>query len=259
MSLHDAWARITPLEMLFSSSDAAQDFLATVAEEAEGRGAMPEIPHSFITMATTSDFIASIAGEGAPDAEIQRVSALAYHVVNFHRLEGRLYFLDTAVSRYLTGGVPGAAAPLPSRAGYVQLPQHLFWLENGESVPESVDGIFWTVTGDGVLHSLVVTNVRPDGTGAGVVPLPEAPVASAAEWLDVDARGDGADFATALPGGDLDQLYGLSSSGEVLKLLARLFAYLHAVPDAAATGSVPAEAETPRPTALPHLLVRLRA
>lgn len=259
MSLHDAWARVTPLEMLFSSPDATRDFLAGVAEEAEGRGALPELPHSFVTMATTSDFISSVAGEGASDAEIQRVSALAYHVVNFHRLDGRFYFLDTAASRYLTGGAPAAVAPLPARAGYAQLPQHLFWLENGDSAPESVDGFFWTVTGDGVLHSLVVTNVRPDGTGAGVVPLPEAPAASSAEWLDVEARGDGNDFATAIPGGDLDRLYGLSSSGEVLKLLARLFAYLHAVPDAASTGSVPADAEAPRPSALPHLVIRLRA
>lgn len=259
MSLHDAWARITPLELLLPSAEVARALLEAVEEEAEGRGASPEVPHSFVTMGTTSDFIKSVAGSDASDEEVQRVSALAYHVVNFHRLEGAVYLLDTAVSRYLTGGVPGPSAPAPARAGYLQLPQHLFWLEDGDSAPESVDGVFWTATTDGVLHTLVVTNVRPDGSGLGIVPVPEAPLAASAEWLDISARPEGPDFSSALPGGELDQLYGVASSGEVLKLLARVFAYLEAVPAGVSEGATPPEAETPRPTALPYSIIRLRA
>lgn len=259
MSLHDEWARVTPIELLFRSAEDERTLLDAIEEEVQGRGASPELPHSFVTMGSTAAFVSSVAGPEASDEEIQRVSALAYHAVNFRRLDGRLYLLDTAASRYLVGGVPGGAAPLPTRAGYLQLPQHLFWLEDPSAAPESIDGIFWTATSDGVLHTVVVTGVRADGSGVGVVPLPEAPLAATDEWLDVTGRPDGEDFATSLPGSDLDRLYGVASSGEVLKLLARLFAYVHAVPDALLEGRTPDDAESPRPTSLPWSLIRLHA
>lgn len=258
MSLHDGWARITPVELLFPTADAAREVLEAVEEEVEGRGARPDVPHSFVTMGSATAFVSSVAGPDATDEEVQRVSALAYHVINHLRLSGEIFFLETAATRYLVGGVPGETAPLPGRSGYLQLPQHLLWLESGEAGPESVDGVFWTATEEGVLHTLVVTNVRPDGAGLGIVPLPEAPLDASADWLDVSARPDGEDFSTAIPGGDLDQLYGVASSGEVLKLLARFFAYLHAVPEARGDGVVPADAEAPRPTTLPFSLIRLR-
>jgi len=54
----------------------------------------------------------------------------------------------------------------------------------------------------------------------------------------VDARGDGSDFHNAMPGAEIDALYLFSTSGEVLKLLARFFAYARAVPEALVEGEL---------------------
>ena len=72
----------------------------------------------------------------------------------------------------------------------------------------------------------MVTGIRPDRPGLGVIPLPPAPLNDAPIWLDLEARGTENDFSASLPGGELDGLYGVSTAGEVFKLLARIFAYI---------------------------------
>jgi hypothetical protein len=88
--------------------------------------------------------------------------------------------------------------------------------------------------------------------------------------------GGGEDFGTTLPGGELDGLYSLTASGEVLKLAARLFAYERAVPGAvekhlppsdghavtedggADEGNGKGEGRGPEPSRLPYRKVVLR-
>ena len=48
--------------------------------------------------------------------------------------------------------------------------------------------------------------------------------------LDTPIRSPGPDFATTLPGGELEELYSFVAAGEVLKLVARLFARVRADP-----------------------------
>jgi hypothetical protein len=98
------------------------------------------------------------------------------------------------------------------------------------------------------------------------VPLPEAPTADASDWLGLDARGDGRDFASDLPGAELDVLYSVASSGEILKLLSRFWAYVGVVPEAAercppmpevAAGDEGSQNAGPEPSALPYTRVTL--
>jgi hypothetical protein len=42
-------------------------------------------------------------------------------------------------------------------------------------------------------------------------------------WADLDARPDGQDFATTLPGGELDRLYSIETAGELLRLASLCF------------------------------------
>ena len=152
----------------------------------------------------------------------------------------------------------------PESAGYVQLPQHLFWMDGSEGkAPESVDGLFWFVPKTDVIHVLPITGVLLDQPGFTALALPEAPLGDAQQWLDADMRGTGTDYASSLPGHDLDRLYSVESAGEVLKLLARFFAYLESTPaareDVAGGGRHESPRKGPRPSALPYARVRAMA
>jgi hypothetical protein len=117
-----------------------------------------------------------------------------------------------------------------------------------------VDGIFWFASAQGVLHVLPITGVRPDGPGFNAVPLPDAPLQDAPQWMDAAMRGSADDYRSVLPGHDLDGLYSVETAGEVLKLLARFFALCEST-----TGLHPAGAEDvptgPRPSALAYTRV----
>jgi hypothetical protein len=76
--------------------------------------------------------------------------------------------------------------------------------------------------------------------------------------MGVDARGDGSDFSSSMPGGDIDTLYAFRTAGEVLKLLARFFAYAVSVP-LALQGIAPdaSDRDGPQPSSLPFTRVSL--
>lgn len=261
MSLHDGYARTTPWELAFESADAARDFVAAVAEEAAGRGADPELLEAFLTMGSVDHFIRGLEGAEEHDGALVRFGGLAFHAYHFTNAGCPVYLLSVHATRYLVEGVPTGEPEPPAASGYLQLPQHLFWAggSSTEGAPESIDGLFWTTTSSGVLHTLMVTGMRPDRPGIGVVPLPAAPLADASTWLDIDARGDSLDFSASLPGGELDHLYGVVTAGEVFKLLARFFAYAGSVPGALAGMSPHTDTGTPPPSSLPYTRVGLSA
>ncbi len=258
MSLHDAYARTTPFEFLFDDAEEAGSLSAAVAEEAAGRGIDDASPHAFVTMGVVTEFIRRIEGDDAPAEAIHPYGALAFQAVHFERAGRPVYLLSTHAARYLVDGAAGDdPAPVES-AGYLQLPRHLFWLEDqGGGPPQSVDGIAWTTataseSGADVLHVLLATGLLADRSALQVVPLPEAPLADRVEWLMVRARreGEGEDFANPMPGAELDGLCLFATAGEVLKLLARFFAYARATPQALEPGALGPHAAQP-PTGEP--------
>jgi hypothetical protein len=195
---------------------------------------------------------------------MHQYASLAYLAYQFHRAGRPLWLLRTGAARFLVDGSPGQEPPsLPAPAGYLQLPQHLFWVEpTPDGPPESVDGFFWYRSAHDVLHVLMAMGIREDRAGLGVVPVADAPWGDAGRWLDASVRPDGDDFATTLPGGDLEGLYSLETAGEALKLLARAFAYVDRYPDAVVPRE-PLDPEKSRegapPSRLPYRLVTLEA
>lgn len=265
MSLHDSYARITPTELMFPDEKRAQQLSEEVAEEAAGRGADPTDLASFLTMGAATAFITELA---ASEEELAaRYGPAAFHAHHFVERGSALYLLEAPALRYLVEGAPsteGGNLGPPALAAYVQLPRHLVWVRGEDEIPASVDGVFWTVGANSGLHVLVATGVRGDGSGFDVLPLPEAPLADVQAWLDVDGRGDGTDYSSSLPGAELDQLYEIRTAGEVLKLLARLFAYLNTAGDASPVSSEPelrgdskSDPTAPRPSRFPYIPVRL--
>ena len=64
------------------------------------------------------------------------------------------------------------------------------------------------------------------------------------------------DFSSQLPGGELDQLHALETSGEVLKLLARFFAYVSSMQGAVEKMSPSTKDQAdPVPSTLPFFRV----
>lgn len=259
MALHDRYARRTPFELAFPDRTRAERLAEEASEEAEARGVDPHHPQMFATLGSVGAFLAELRDPEAPPEAVHRYAALAFHGVAFARAGYPLYLLSTDAARALVAAAPEGETKPPARAGYLQLPQHLFWVESGveDEVPESVDGLFWTLTSDDTLHTLLVTGVRPDRPGVGVIPVPEAPMADAPSWLGASVRGpdEGADFESAIPGADIDGLYGIRTAGEPLKLLARVFAAIADRPGRVErrqpAGPTPGVTEAPEPGPTP--------
>lgn len=230
MSLHDAYARTTPFEIAFPDEGALERLTTEVLEEASARGLDPSHLGAFVTLGAVAEFVHALRPEQDPSgAALHPYGALVFHALHFQRAGRPVYLLETAVARELVEDVPGGEPRVPTTAGYLQLPQHLFWMDGwGDGAPESVDGLFWSASESDVLHVLPVAGVLPERPGFRALPLPEAPMDDAPGWLEAQMRQGGDDFASSLPGHDLDRLYAVETAGEVLKLLGRFFAYLDA-------------------------------
>jgi hypothetical protein len=269
VSLHDAYARRTPYELVFPDARVIGDLSVAVAEEAGDRGLDDTDLDPFMRLEAVGGVLQSLRPEDAPPETLLPFIALIYHSLHFFRAGSPMWLVDTATVRRLvgtpSGGGVGATPSPPARAGYLQVPQHMVWIVNGEGDrPESLDGFFWTTSEAGRLHVLSISGVLPDRPGFGASPLPPAPLADATSWLDAPGRPGGDDFRSSLPGADLDELVEVRTAGEVLKILARFFAHVAGeVGPASPVGQVDmahgmGPGPAPRPSVLPHVRVTSR-
>ncbi len=246
MPVHDAYARLTPFEIAFP--DGAERLVRTVLEESDVRGDPGDV-RTFLTSPAVGAVLEELRADGTGTDRVRSFGMLAYHAFHFARAGKPVLLVETSVARRLTEGPGVGDEPrLPSEAGYLQLPQHLFWAPCAGGSPESVDGFFWTRAPHGMLRLLLAMGVRRDRPGLVVAPVADAPWRDAAQWVDARARPEGADFASSMPGSEIEGLHGLESAGEVLKLLARVLAYVQRVPSALVAGR-PGEAPPEGPPA----------
>jgi hypothetical protein len=259
VSLHDQYARLTPFEIAFPDPARLAELSAEVDRESAERGARDAGPEAFMTLVAASDFVRGLRPDDAPAETLIPLGALVFHCVHFLRSGCPLYLLDAVATRRIIAATPHGVPDPPVRAAYLQLPQHLVWMSTAPGGrPESLDGMFWTTAGDGTLHVLPISGLRPDRPGFGAVPLPPAPLADAATWLDAIVRPTGEDFRSTLPGAELDGLHAVEAAGEVLKLLARFFALASSEPHALEhTAPRRGEVAGPRASGLPYTHVAL--
>jgi hypothetical protein len=266
MAVHDAYLRRTPFELIFPDSGAADRFVDDVTAQARRADADPGQRQVFLSLpAVAAELRRLQPDEPRPEARVD-YAMLLYHAFRFAEAGEPVLLVSEATVRRLVeneeaGGDADDAAPggtpaveLPAPAGYAQFPRNLFWIQSSPDVPaEAVDGFFWSLGGDGLLRVLLAAGLREDRPGLAVVPIPEAPWADASGWVGVRVRSDGDDFATTLPGGELEGLHSFAVAGEVLKLVARLFASMQASTDvAAAVTEAPLEGGEPPPSTLPY-------
>jgi hypothetical protein len=254
MPLHDQYARLTPYEVAFPDPTRLDALAAAVDEEASRRSIDPTGLDAFLGLGAVGELLAELHGEETPRVALLEHGTLAFHALRLRRAGTPIYLLSTAAARRLVEAVPTAAPKPVTSAGYLQLPQHLFWTSVAGAAPESVDGAFWTVA-EARLHILPVTGMRPDRPGFGTLSVPDAPIAHAADWLRATVREGGNDYGSDLPGAQLDGLYAIRSVGEILKLMARFFAHVAERPATPGRAPEVVAAGAPRPSALPFVRV----
>ncbi|MBT8397608.1 MAG: hypothetical protein HKO65_10245 [Gemmatimonadetes bacterium] len=255
MPIHDAYARVTPYELLLPTEGFADERFPLIQQEAKEREADLFDPERFALLSEAGAILREIRGEGDDPQLIHQFGILLFHAFHFWK-EGLPFFqLETGAVRYLVKAGPeggGWAASLPGLAGYVQLPQHLMWVPGGEGVqPESVDGFFWSAPESDGLSVLIVMGIRKDRPGLSVVPLPTLPLSAAGEWAGMTVRPDGNDFGSSVPGAELENLYALEAGAEAIKLAMRVFWYLDTFPASVARGNpAPEGSDGPVPSRL---------
>ena len=268
MPIHDAYARVTPYELLLPNEDFAEERFPLIRSEAKERGGSLADPDSFLLLSEAAMALREVREEDDAAEMVQRHGALLFQAFHFWEAGHPLLLLDAQVVRFLVENGPeeGAWVPaLPGAAGYVQLPQHMFWAASGVGeAPESLDGIFWAAPAGENLTILVVMGIRKDRPGLAVVPLPTLPLAAATPWASMPVRPEGVDFSTDLPGAELEGLYAIEAGGEAVKLAMRIFWYLDVFPGRVGDESRPSvdpspapEPHGPQPSELPYRRVIL--
>jgi hypothetical protein len=228
--------RPAPFDLGFPGPDFIRERFGEIAEEAEARDATLTDPGAFLLLGQVGRTLQELRVEDSGGADgLRTFGAFLFHAFHYDRVGRPHYRLEKGAARYLVESDPvpeGWDRSLPEEAGYLQLPEHLFWTRpDPEGPAEAIDGIFWTTSVDSI-SVLAITGMRGDRAGFSVIPLPPVPLADAGEWIHRKAREEGDDFETNLPGGELDRLYSVETAGELLKLLARALGYIRTVPDA---------------------------
>jgi hypothetical protein len=255
MPIHDAYARVTPYELLLPDEDFAERRFPLIQEEAKERKADLTDPDRFALLSEAGAVLREIRGEDDDPQLIQQFGVLLFHAFHFWKEGLPFFLLETGVVRSLVAEGPGEGGwspSLPGPAGYVQLPLHLVWVPGGdETPPESLDGFFWSIPDGENLALLIAMGIRKDRPGLSVVPLPTLPLSAAGEWASIDVRPDGNDFQSSLPGAELEDLYALEAGAEAVKLAMRVFWYLDAFAASVANGSeVAPDGDGPQPSNL---------
>jgi hypothetical protein len=113
-------------------------------------------------------------------------------------------------------------------SGYAQLPRNLVWSVVDEgAAPEPVDGFYWvrTTTEPPSLIVVLALGVRAERPGFSVLDA-SAPIPAAGHFAADDERAD--DFANFLPGGELQQLHGVRTPAEALRMASLCLWYMSA-------------------------------
>lgn len=234
--------RVDPYELVFGAESMDDRLFPPIAEEAQAREQPVSDPDRFLFLSSVGRLLHAIAGdsegpgpEGAaesdePDDALRQYGRLLYHAFHYWRARKPAVELSEERVRWLLDEVTSVGEwrlRPPSPAGYLRLPRNLVWAAPGPGLqPEPADGFFWTLVDEDdaspELNVLLTLGVRPDRPGFSVVPatgvLDDVP-----HWAEADARRDGPDFETTLPGGELDHLYSIENAAELLKLASLCF------------------------------------
>ncbi len=290
MAIHDAYARLTPYELLLPDAAFPDRHFTAIGDEATARSVDAGNPAAFVMLGAVQGVLAELRAEDAAPESANDHGSVLFFAYHLWLTGGSVVLAQQKTMRALLYGNSEPPTEIHKslwekefggRAGYVQLPQHLVWLEESRNdsqaghdvsqetrsdTPESVDGFFWFGDSHGALHLTLVAGMRSDRPGFAVVPVPPLPLDTLPEWAAGPAREGGGDFATSLPGAELDGLLGIRTPAEVFKLAALLLGRMaQERPDTSRPPEVadqpsdtpedPSATGGPRPSALPYATI----
>ncbi len=272
MAIHDAWPRLTPYELLLPEPGFADRRFPAIADEAGTQGMDAGNPAVFVMLGAVQGVLAELRTDDDDSASAHDHGVALFFAWQLWRTGPSVALARTSLLRRLLADGAGSSlaenpwtAELRARAGYIQLPQHLVWVEEGDAggrghaggqspesprpaapassaaspsepgppPPQSVDGFFWFGDEMSALHLALVAGMRSDRPGFALVPLPPQPLRALPGWAAGPAREDGPDFACSLPGAEIEGLLALRTPAEVFKLAAPLLhRFLRRGPDA---------------------------
>jgi hypothetical protein len=231
--------RTDPYHLVFGARSLDDTLFPPIAGEAKARDAPLDDPERFLFLTSVGRLLQAIAGdpaEGGPGSgeALRQHGRLLYHAFHFWREGKKVLELEEAeVRRVLDKDhAPGDASAgsilaTPAPAGYARLPRNLIWAAADQGLqPEPADGFFWVhrrPEGEPAeIFVLAPLGVRHDRPGFTVVTA-EGVAQDGRGWAHVQGRPGGVDFATTLPGGELDRLYSIETPTELLKLASLCF------------------------------------
>lgn len=229
----------TPYELVFDSPGFEDDRFPGIQAESESRGVPTEVPERFLLLGTVGSLLQEILPDGADTAEFSRHGALLYQAYHYWRHGKADYEISEGDARTLITDPPATEdwdIEPPGRAGYVELPRHLFWARiEDDATPEPLAGFFWTVADPtdsvpshgGRLQLLLALGLFPGRPGFSTIALDlRLDLLRSAPASELAGDPDRKDFENILPGGELQDWYGLLTDLEAMKLVSRSFGLL---------------------------------
>lgn len=266
-----ASARRTPYEIVFTEGDFESRIFPRIRDEAAAEGVASLHRERFEFLSTAGEVIREVTPEDAPPDALEEYRSLLFHAFH-HWSEGRrLFVVEPAAARYLVEAAPGLdewSFRAPARSFYLQLPPNLFWSSiSADAAPEPVDGFFVTLASGKDLRDatyeklevLAVLGIHRSRAGFSVIGVESELGDDILTPWQGEERAEG-DFKNVLPGGEIGGLYSMLTTGEVLKLVARLCWYIDNFPDSLVevVAAEPRDGkEEPPPTQLPHSRITL--
>lgn len=236
MAIHDRYLRRTPFERFIPDPEFPERHFEAIEAEAKKKRMPLSDPGTFGMLEAGAEALSELRRPSDEPETLAQHSLVLFHAFHYEKAERPAFLMETPVVRALVetepweGDVDGDAPQLPA-SSYIQLPQHLVWARTGSGPPASVDGFFRTIVMERRLHLLPVVGLLEGRPGFTVLPLPGLPLGDAPTWATADMRQGGEDFASEMPGSDMERLYEVQTAGEVLKLLARATAWIRRFPD----------------------------
>lgn len=215
--------RMTPFEVIFARPGLVNEHFPRIAAALAPAGAGPD-RERFLLLGEVGELMAELVPDGGEGTT--QIGLLTFHAFRRWQEGGSDRKIDDATLRELVRLPPIGEWRLqpPRPAGYLQLPRHRLWVPGSGGMPaEPVDGWFW-VSGDPAVNALdllLVLGMHEGRSGLTVIELSAGPLPPEGHWGDLEANETGVDFENVLPGGA--QLHGMSTAGEVLKLVSRVF------------------------------------
>ncbi len=220
-----------PYDLAFQDPAFEAQHFPAIRDEIQRRAIEARDAQQFLQLQHVGAILRTALVESDETAAAQ-FGPLLFQAYQYWQQDKPLYQLDEALFRHLVGQlVPIGAWSLqpPAPAGYLQFPRNLLWARIDEdATPEAVDGLFWSVGAAAqTLEVLLVLGLVAGRPGFSIAEVSATTEPGLGHWGDVQMRAQGTeDFANILPGGELQRLHALQTSGEVLKLVSRVFWYI---------------------------------